>query len=73
MLAVVDDFVYAGMQIGTRATAEVASSFNDTDFEPGLRKSAGGGQAGNAGANDGYGALLVAVWGRGFDGTLSGG
>ena len=53
VLAIVDDFIDAGMQIGTCATAEVAPPLNKIDAQPGFSQRAGGTHAGYAPADDG--------------------
>lgn len=59
VLAVVDDLVDSRMQIGAGAAAEVASSLKKMDLEAALGESAGGRQAGYAGADDGDRFLFV--------------
>jgi len=58
MLAVVDDLVDAGVQIGAGAAAEVAAPLNEVDGEAGFGKRAGSRDAGYAGADDGDALLL---------------
>ena len=53
VLAVVDDFVDAGMQIGAGAPAEIAAALDQLHAEAGLGQSAGRAHAGYAGADDG--------------------
>ncbi len=56
VLAVVDDFVDAGMQIGGGAAAEVAAALDELHAVAGFGESAGGAHAGYAAADDGDGA-----------------
>ena len=56
VLAVVDDFVDAGMQIGGGAAAEVATALDELHAIAGFSERAGGAHAGDAAADDGDGA-----------------
>jgi hypothetical protein len=55
VLTIVDDFVDAWMQIGTRAAAQVATTLDQMHAQSGCCKSAGRAHAGNAAADDGDG------------------
>jgi hypothetical protein len=59
MLAVVDDFVHAGMQVRAGAAAQVASSLNKGYLESAVCKTAGRAHAGHAAADDGNGTLRI--------------
>jgi hypothetical protein len=52
VLAVIDDFVDAGMEIGTGTAAEIAAAFNEMHAETGFSEGAGGAHAGDTAAND---------------------
>ena len=67
VLAVVEDFVDAGVQVGTSASAEIASSFDEMDQKFAVCKTAGGREAGDAAADDGNGFLSVSDWCCGGD------
>ena len=55
VLAVVDDFVDAGMQVGGGAPAEIAASLDELHPIAGLSEGACGAHAGYAAADDGDG------------------
>ena len=57
MLAVVDDLVDAWMQVGTCASAEIATAFDKVHAESRFGQRTGSAHAGNAAANDGHGFL----------------
>ena len=59
VLAVVDDLVDAGMQIGAGTAAEIGAALDEMDLETALGKSACSGKAGDAGADDGDGSAAV--------------
>jgi hypothetical protein len=59
MLAVVDDFVDAGMEIGTGATTEVAAALDELHAEASLGESAGRAHAGDTCADDGDGLPVI--------------
>ena len=59
VLAVVDDFVDAGMQVGGCAAAEIAAAFDELDAVAGFGEGAGGTHTGDAAADDGDGASFV--------------
>ena len=73
MLAVVDDFVDAGMQVGACAAAEIAAALDQLHAQAGLGKGAGRAHAGHAAADDGDGftrdlrtTQLTAFHGEGY-------
>jgi hypothetical protein len=51
VLAVVDDLVDAGMQVGAGASAEIAAALDELHAEPGLGQRAGRAHAGHAAAD----------------------
>jgi hypothetical protein len=53
MLAVVDDFVHTGMQVGTGPSAEIAAPFYQLHAQACLGQRAGSTHAGNPAADDG--------------------
>ena len=64
VLAVVDDLVDAGMQIGAGAAAEVAAPFDEVHAESGFGKSAGRAHAGHAAADDDHGFFRASASNR---------
>ena len=64
VLAVVDDFVDAGMQIGRGASAEVAAALDELHAVAGFGESAGCAHAGYAASNDGDDAWSELFWRR---------
>ncbi len=62
VLAVVDDFVDAGMQVGGGAAAEVAAALDELHAIAGFGEGAGGAHAGYAAADDGDGAWDGLLW-----------
>ena len=70
VLAVVDDFVDAGVEIGGGAAAEVAAAFDELDVITGFGEGAGGADASDAGSDDGDGRAvgLDSVWQGRFQG-----
>src|SRR6185437_659508 len=56
VLAVVDDFVDAGMEVGGGASAEVAAALGELHAIAGFGEGAGSAHAGDAAADDGDGA-----------------
>ena len=61
VLAVVDDFVDAGMQVGGGAAAEVAAALDELHAIAGFGEGAGSAHAGYAAADDGDGAWCVSL------------
>ncbi len=57
MLAVVDDFIHAGMQIGTGSTAEIAAALEQLHAETGFGERAGGAHARDSASDYGDGLL----------------
>ncbi len=60
VLAVVDDLVDAGMQVGAGAAAEVASLLDEMYLKSAPCNGAGGGHAGYASADDDHGFFCAA-------------
>ena len=67
MLAVVDHFASAWMEVGGGAAAQVAAALQDGDAKTGVGQGAGGCQPGHAASNYGDGVLVVGT--LFFDGT----
>ncbi len=61
MLAVIDDFVDAGMQVGACAATKIAAALDELDTKAGIGQRAGSTHAGDAAADDRDRAVLFRV------------